>query len=83
MLKLQFTKHAKYQLSYRNISRKNIVKTISKPDRVIEQSAVRKKALKIVKKGAKMYVMVVVYEQSGNTAAVITAFLTSKLKKYL
>lgn len=75
--------HARKQLKERNLSEIEILKTINKPDKIIQQSTLRHKALKIIHKNKKQYLLIVVYDIKNITKEIVTAFLTSKITKYL
>ncbi len=81
--KIVFTEHAAYQIIERNISKKQIIYAISKPDKIISQSNQKFQAVKLTKKGNKKYLLIVIYSITNSTKKVITAFLTTKIKKYL
>lgn len=83
MSKIIFSKHAHYQLKERNISQKEIRKSFENPDQVIKQSVKRFRLIKEVKRGGKNYLLVVIFEQRNSSKDVITAFITSKIKKYI
>lgn len=67
----------------RKISEKEIISTLSEPDKIILQSNQKFQAVKLTKRGNKKYLLVVIYSKTGLTKKVITAFLTAKIKKYL
>ncbi|MDI6591355.1 MAG: DUF4258 domain-containing protein [Patescibacteria group bacterium] len=79
-MKIIFSKHARYQMSERNISEKEIVLTLLNPDKTISQLGGKFQAVKLINKN---YLIVVIYRQTNSIKKVITAFLTSKIKKYL
>lgn len=71
-------------MAERNILEKEIILTLLRPDKIIAQSSGKFQAVKSIKKDGKKYLIVAVYRQTLNsTKKVITAFLTSKIKKYL
>ena len=82
MSKIEFTKHAKYQLKARYISKAEVFSVLAKPDKVILQSNLRKKALKLFHKNGRMYLLIVIYEEVYGKITIVTALITSKLKKY-
>jgi len=68
----------------RNISRKAVIETLQRPDTTKTQSSSRHQALKLFHRGRIPYVRVVVYEEDRRKGkVVITAFVTSKIEKYL
>ena len=82
-MELRFTDHARQQLQERNLSESDIVKTLRKPDATIKQSSHRFRAIRKIRKHSKTYLLVVIYDMQTTHKEVITAFLTSKIKKYL
>jgi len=83
MFRIIFTNHSRYQLRERSIDKKLVLKTINSPDKIILQHEIRKQAVKLIKRNKKKYLIVVIYEETSRSKKVITAFLTSKIKKYL
>jgi len=82
-MKIAFSKHARYQMLERNISEKEIILTLSNPDKIISQPRSKFQAVKLLKKAGKKYLMVVIYRKINSIKKVITAFLTTKIEKYL
>ena len=82
-MKIVFSEHARNQMTERNIVNDEIASALSKPDKVIKQTQNKFQAVKIVKKNGKKYLIVVIYRQINSAKNVITAFLTTKIKKYL
>ncbi len=82
-LKIIFSKHALYQIAERSLSKNEIISTISKPDKIIPQNNHKFKAVRRLKKNNKQYLLVVIYRKINSISKVITAFLTSKVNKYL
>jgi hypothetical protein len=78
-----FSTHARHQLKERRILPKEVRETLRNPDKIIQQPANRFQALKLFQKSGKVYLLIVVYEKKGNSVEVITAFITSKVRKYL
>lgn len=83
MLKITFSDHAIYQLKERNLKEKLIKSALDKPDKTTLQFNFRKRAYKRFKRRRKNYLLIVIYEEQSSGKKVITAFLTSKIKKYL
>ena len=83
MSKITFSKHAIIQLKERNVSRDQIKESFRSPDKIIKQSPNRFRLLKIVQKQGKDYLLVIVFERKRSSDEIITAFITSKVKKYL
>jgi len=82
-MEIVFSEHAKHQMLERNLSKSEIISTVLKPNKIIPQSHGKFQAVKLVKKNGKQYLMVVIYRKTNSSLKVITAFLTSKIKKYL
>jgi hypothetical protein len=82
-MKIVLSEHAKKQMLERNLIESEIISTILKPDKIIPQSHGKSQAVKSIKKNRKQYLMVVIYRKTNSSLKVITAFLTSKIKKYL
>jgi len=82
-MEIRFTDHARQQLCERNLSKADAIKTMYAPDAVIKQSTHRHRAVRKIRKQSKMYLLVVVYDIHTTHKDIVTAFLTSKIKKYL
>ena len=78
-----FTDHAVHQMKERGISRESIIEAMRLPDAVIIQKNTRRQAIKLFIAGKKQYCLVIIYEQKRFSGKIITAFITSKIKKYL
>ena len=78
-----FSRHAIYQIKERGIDETEIFLAITRPDKVIHCPEGRFRAIKKVKRNNKAFLLVVVYKPINSSAKIITAFLTSKVKKYL
>lgn len=83
MAEIIFSEHAKDQLMERNIVARDVKVTIEKPDKLIIQLDQRLRAAKTIKMPNVKYLLVVIYERKHDTIEVVTAFKTSKFKKYL
>ena len=81
--KIIFSKHAIFQIQERNLSELEIISTISYPDKIILQSQQKFQAIKLINQNHKKYLIIVVYRQKNSFKKVITAFLTTKIEKYL
>ena len=79
--KITFTQHALFQLKQRSIRKKDVVDCIRYPDKVVRQSKIRLRVLQVTLR--KRYLLVVIYDQTPKEINIITAFITSKIKKYL
>lgn len=82
-MKIVFSQHARNQMMERNISEDEIILTVSNPDKIIEQPQGKFRAIRLIKKNGKKYLIIVIYHQTNSIKMVITAFLTTKFKKYL
>jgi len=82
-MKIVFSKHARNQMIERNISEDEIISAILNPDKTVPQSQNKFRSIKSMKEGGKKYLIVVIHRQINSTRKVITAFLTTKINKYL
>ncbi|MFH1564855.1 MAG: DUF4258 domain-containing protein [bacterium] len=78
-----FSHHALYQMNERNISRQTVIDALNFPNCIITQNNQRKQAIKFFLKNQKKYLIIAIYEENLKCKNVITAFITSKIKKYL
>lgn len=83
MPKIIFSKHACYQMVERNILETDIITTINCPDKIISESENKFRAVKLIRKNNKKFLLVIIYRKINSGKKVITAFLTTKIKKYL
>jgi len=67
----------------RNISKEEIISTIANPEKIIKQAQKKFQTIKLIKKNDEKYLIMVIYRQTNSAKKVITAFLTTKFKKYL
>lgn len=82
-MKIRFTDHAHAQLKERNLLEADVVETVRKPDHVIRQSSARLRAIRKIRKRNRTYLLVVIYDEKDIFKEIVTAFITSKIKKYL
>jgi len=82
-LKILFSHHAQYQLKERRLSKNQITSAFDQPDRLTLQTDNRYQLLKLIKLSGKTYLLVIIYEQEFSEIKIVTAFITSKIKKYL
>mgnify|MGYP001602231423 FL=1 len=82
-MRLIFSNHALEQIKERNLSRDKVKEIVRKPDKIIQQSYVRFRAIRLLRRRKKSYLMIVVYDEKNSTKEIITAFITSKIRKYL
>lgn len=76
--RIVYTIHAIQRVLQRNIPAELVVLCIDSPDKLLAENRVKKAVKKVDDKA-----IVVVYREEGNRCLVITAYITSKLKKYL
>jgi len=67
----------------RNISKNLIIETFNYPDKIILQANERVQSLKLRKRKNKKYLSIVIYQKTKTNKKIITAFITSKINKYL
>lgn len=67
----------------RGISEASIHRALEKPHSIEEQARKRFKAIKRIVRKKKRYALVVIYDQSERCREVVTAFISSKIDKYL
>ncbi|RLE81577.1 MAG: hypothetical protein DRJ36_01225 [Thermoprotei archaeon] len=72
-----FTIHAIQRMKQRGITIDQVKSCLEKPDKIIENEV-----LKAIKK-IDNKILVVCYKKAGEEAVIITAYITSKIKKYL
>lgn len=84
-MKVTFSSHALLQITARNISKAEVERTIIKPQKIVQQTSMRYRAVRAIKSKKKRYLMVVIYDSIdlGGNKEVVTSFLTTKFKKYL
>lgn len=82
-MEIRFTEHALYQLKERYIKKADVLRVLQSPDKIIPQNSVRNRAVRKLRKRNKTYLLVVVYDTVRSHKDVVTAFLTSKIEKYL
>lgn len=80
---IRFTDHAHAQLEERNIPRADVIEAVRKPDHVIRQSSTRLCVVRKIRKRNRAYLLVVIYDEGNTLKEIVTAFITSKIKKYL
>ena len=77
------SRHADNQLKERKISSKKVIEAVKNPTKVFLQSNNRYKAVKSMRRRNKKYLLVVIYDATDSDKEVVTAFITSKINKYL
>ena len=80
---IQFSNHAEIQMNERNIDKAMVLKTLKKPLQIFLSKNNRKIAQKIFKIEDKDFLLRVIYEDCNNIIMVITAYLTTKIKKFV
>ena len=78
-----FTTHAIQQLKERGISKSFVADSIKTVSVIKKQSDGRFQYIKTYKEKQKAFLLIVIIEESEGELSVITAFKTSKIKKYL
>jgi uncharacterized DUF497 family protein len=83
-MRIVFSGHAKQQMQERNLTEIPIRLVIQQPQTLHRQSKDRFRAVGYLPGSRKGYVLIVVYDViSGNRMEVVTAFVSSKINKYL
>ncbi len=82
-MKIVFTEYTRRQLEERALPEREIRKTLQNPEKTMRQPDGRYRAVHRINRVSRRYVLVVVYEKQQTDARVVTAFLTSKINKYL
>ena len=83
MEKVYFSTHAHDQMIERKISKVEILRCVRNPNKLEEQRLSRFRAIKKIGKAGHMQLLVVVYDKVERGLRIVTAFYTSKIKKYL
>lgn len=78
-----FSDHARKQLTERKIAETEVLQAIKQPHKVIRQDARRYLAIRISRKNTRQHLLIVVYDNKDSVKEVVTAFITSKIEKYL
>lgn len=71
------------QINERCLSKIEVERAIRTPWKLVQQSLRRYRAVQIIRKRSKRYLLVVIYDVRNSVREVVTAFLTAKLEKYL
>lgn len=83
-MRIVFSDHARQQMRERNLSESAIRAAILHPQSVVRQTNRRIRSVAFLPKSHERYVIVVVYDViTKERREVVTAFITSKLNKYL
>lgn len=82
-MRIVFSDHARQQMKERNLSESHILRVVQNPQQIIEQSRNRFRAVGEISRKKKRYVMIVIYDLTVGKIEIVTAFLSSKLDKYL
>mgnify|MGYP001603046411 CR=1 FL=1 len=78
-MEVVFSEHARYQMREREITEEEVLETLNIPDRVLRQPDGRYQYSRKLHGRA----LVVICAQKEHAIEVVTAFPSSKLKKYL
>lgn len=81
--KIIFSRHAIYQIKERNIDEEQIFLAVFKPDKLIYCPDGKIQFLKRIRRSGKTYLLIVVCKKINSSIKIITAFITSKINKYL
>lgn len=82
-MRIIFSDHACVQMNERNIHEEAILRAMESPDKITRQDSDRFAVQKVIRKNGKKYLLIVAYDEVGGMREVVTAFLTTKFKKYL
>ena len=82
-MKIIFSDHARAQIGERNIAEDLLLHTVTNPDKVVKQSRSRFAAQRLIEKNGKKYLLIIVCDEIGDICEIVTAFFTTKFKKYL
>ena len=82
-MKVYFSTHAIDQMAERKIPRVAVIQCARNPDKLEAQESSRFRAVKKIVKAGQAQLLVVVYERVKGDLRIVTAFYTSKTKKYL
>lgn len=80
---IQFSDHAEIQMNERNIDKLMVLETLKNPLQIFSSKNNRRIAQKIFKIEDKDFLLRVIYEDFDNIIKVITAYLTTKIKKFV
>lgn len=83
LMRISFSNHALWQLKERNLTRIQIIAAIRSSGKVTKQAENRFRAVKKLQKLRKKNLLVVVYDRYNSNIEIVTAFITSKINKYL
>ncbi len=82
-MKIDIIPIAQRKIKRRGISERWIKETILNPDQQMSGHTGRTVAQKLYKRGDKEMLLRVIYEEKNNEATIISAYLTSQIKRYL
>lgn len=78
-----FSEHVLFQMRERKIEKQEILNCLLRADKVVEEHPDRYRAIKIFRRNGKKYLLVVAYDRREKQIEIVTAFITSKVNKYL
>lgn len=78
-----FSDHAIRQLRERKLSKRTVARTVTHPEKLIQQSPTRYRAVRTLTSRDRRFLLVVIYDRENSAREVVTAFLTTKFHKYL
>ena len=77
-MRIVFSDHALHQIQERNLSKSQISRVVENPQILTNQSRNRFRAMGIISRKQKRYVLIVVYDIVGNgKKEIVTAFVSS------
>lgn len=83
-MNISFSQHALSQLKERGILRTAVFNALQSPDKIFQQSVKRFQVIKKIEKSGRRYLLIVIYDKIDfSHQQVVTAFITSKVRKYL
>lgn len=80
---VEITSHASERLEERNIEVEQVKAVLINPERVVEDQGGTKVAQRRIERRGQKYLLRCVYTEKENGFRLITAYLTSKIEKYM
>lgn len=81
-MRLVYTEHVRHQMEERDISESEIKGAVCRPTQVIKDSSGRLVAQRIYTRNGRRMLLRVFHEKQSDVCTIITAYWTSKIKKY-
>ena len=79
---VRFTPYAEARVRRRKLSREQVRQVAENPDQIIDEDDRRVAQSRFVDSTGREYILRVVYETEGEDKLVVTAYRTSKVRKY-